>query len=459
MRPGHHLTETPLGPRLRRRTIRNWSNFKTPSGGWREAKPGIAESNRRPPDWDGTYDFAREQRSAALQAFFGDTTDPVNRAMVGMRLAERPSSWFNLKALDVLPGAQSIVTPRSQAWREPWTKATLRFDVSGGKVEKRLILRTAGHDRPAIYRFSLRLAPGHTVEFADNGARILDDEGVERFRLRPPWGEDSATTYPTMSGAKRIRVQMHQGTSRMIGGRLHQVIRLVVNQDDLDGAVYPVTIDPTTVILAADIEDAHIIGGVSSPNNFGASAISQCWSRGASASQRHLCRVLEAALPAGTITGFRFKVWRIARAATNGNTMLFTRVLRAWGEGAGDNVPATAGENSWNHYTFPSLWTVDGADSDGNDIDRGNETSAVYAAYPTGPDIEVTFTLPNSWVENWRLGGSWDDDGFLMNILGDKTGIDDDDEFRFHSTAGAKPPTFEVDFEVIPSVGYFFVGF
>ena len=83
-----HWTDAPRsGLRQRRRTICNWANYRTPRQPWRAAVPGIAESVGKPPDWSGIYDFARGQQSAALQAFFHDTSDPDNRAMVGVRLA------------------------------------------------------------------------------------------------------------------------------------------------------------------------------------------------------------------------------------------------------------------------------------------------------------------------------------------------------------------------------------
>ena len=77
----------------------------------------------------------------------------------------------------------------------------------------------------------------------------------------------------------------------------------------------------------------------------------------------------------------------------------FARVLRSWGEGVHDCVPATSGECSWNCYAYPSTWTTAGCESVGND--RVALSSGISVSSGAGwKDLAVA-----SAVTDWLVNG------------------------------------------------------
>lgn len=388
-----HWRDFPVDPfhlEKRKRVLLNWSGFKEPDREWRASNPDIEDNQTLPDYWDGAYDFRHRALESPLQCFFGDFNDTDNPAMVGVRLADRPRCWLNIRPMNVRPGSVAqVVNPRVLRWPEVWPNSALRFRAAANKLEKTIRLTAPGH--PAVFRFTLRVPDGTSIEFGNNAARILDDQGVERLRLNAPWGKDSSTVNPdTIDGSNPIRVRMQEGNSQVINGRTYQVVRLVPHPDDLAGATYPVEIDPTATISGtANIEDANMRSNAVNNNYGGATTLLI----GYLGYGHGLVRISPGSIPAGTITAFRLYVYS-TRSDTIEAEAFFITDANDWVEGASSGAPAT-GTACWNQAKYT---VQDWAGS------PGCQTSVVdFDADPTPP----TKTMPGAGWYEWILDPAW----------------------------------------------------
>lgn len=440
-----HWTDAPR-PGIGQRcwSMRNWMNFETPHHKFREAAPSIIASPGKPDDWDGSFPFRRESQAGALQTFFDGTDDPDNRAAVHARLSARPGVGFTLKALDAEKGAASSFNASRQKWDGIFPECVLSFDAYAHKIVKRIILKRPGH--PLIFRFALRLAAGLSIEFAGNGARILDNKGVEVFRLLPPWGRDSSVARLTLDGAKAIRVSLRNAGSRIVLGTTEFTIELRVNAEDMDDAVYPVEIDPTAIISGTtDIEDNTLIQNAPTLNV--GDGIFMFASGGGSTKRNGLVRVVASALPVGSYSAFR---WFVTRAGSVIATWTANRIVDAnvWVEGSGLATPE-AGASDWNYAADNTLaWASGvggGCNSSGVDHDVASTSKVIDGA--------VTWVLPTEWAEDWR-DATRVDNGFVLKTINFSTNI------FIYSTEGATPHYFEIDHTLAGGIAqrFFFMG-
>ncbi len=385
IRRAQHWTDAPIEGRRRKRVIRNWTNFRTPHHGFIPAAPLIAEATRKPDDWDGNFDFQRTSQAGALQTFFGDTRDPDNPAMVGMRLADRPAFWVNFRPMGTTPNPETIAEGARYAWRGLWKNTTLRYIDSAHKLTKEIVLREPGH--PARFRFSVKLPPHLSLVFRNGGAAVLGPLGNERLTLPAPWGMDAEEN--------AVGVTMWRGLDTPLG---LPVIVIEVNEDALAGAVYPVTIDPTVQITGTtDLEDTSLIAA-NNDNHGGSSTVYT----GNGDSYRGLVRIATiGAIPAGTITALKL----VAYASTASSSVpLVAHIVtnaNAWVEGTSNFTPQV-GSACWNQSRYlEQNWA-------GHPIPGCGEEDVDFDGDPSPPEHFYattgwhTFSLKPEWATAWR---------------------------------------------------------
>jgi len=392
IRRSHHWTDTPLEGRRRRRTIGNWLNYCEPGGEWRPSSPAVQSAQGAPPNWAGAFDFSFKSEEAPLQCFLRDAADVGNRAMVGVRMAGRPGSWLNFKALDC-SSVDAVVVGPAVWWPDLWPQCDLRYRPGRHKLVKEIICHGPGH--PETFAFSLRTTPGHSIVFAGGGARVLDDGGDEVLRLNPPWAHDSSTVHPTPGGHKPIGVTLHEGEPRVIGGRAHQVVELALDPEDLEGAVYPVTIDPTVQITGTtDIEDTSLISA--NDNNYGGSDTIYT---GQASAWRGLVRIAEiSSIPAGTITALKMIAY--ASTASSFEPLVAHIVTDAnnWVEGTLTGVPQV-GSACWMQSRYSEQDWAGSVGCGTSGVDYDADASPPEHFYTTGWH---TFDLKPEWATAWR---------------------------------------------------------
>jgi hypothetical protein len=429
---GLHHTDTALGGRDVRRVIGNYLNFRTPAGEWQAADPDVEEQGTPPAHWSGAYEFTHALLRGALQVFVGDSTDPSNTALLGMRLAEEPDHWVNFKAVNV--NAVPMVVQRLQrrvAWAGLWDHADLAWTLGRGLVRKVIRLNDPGH--PAAFRFAMRLPAGHTYTIAGNVLRLFDGNGREWLRTPPPWMADSSD--------RKLRASLVEAPA--MGG--FPTFRIVPNATDLQTATYPVVLDPTATISGTSAIEDNFMVEFSPSNNAGGSTALVMGMQSAGTNYRQLFRIATAQIPAGTLSAFRLKATRFAHPnSTVAGTLSIYSVAagRSWVEGTRNNDGSQAGSCCWSHYQFNTLaWTTAGAKSSGNDFDAdASPPTYAYGTHSSGGDVLHTITLRASWATAWR-DGSHANQGILLVAPEVINNL-----FVGWSSEGTTPPTFEIDY-------------
>lgn len=213
--------------------IQNWMNFKEEGGQFAAANPGLDVATGTPEDWPGSFDYLSYSQRGPIQVACG--LDSALRPHVHLRIAERRSIHFKFVWLGGGDATFEQVDRRNRFqgyW--PQTRLTARATRRGYSSSLRLV--SAGH--PESFRYQLRLAPGMSYAFGGERVVLFDSEGLEVASLPPPVGHDSSTVAPTDDGTQLVRASVVQAADR----NGHPTFRWVLNQDDLDAAVYPVVI-------------------------------------------------------------------------------------------------------------------------------------------------------------------------------------------------------------------------
>lgn len=380
-----HTSEVDLEPGKRRRTLQNWRFFKTPSTNWAPCSNTTEFAENEPPAWEGAYEFEYGARNAVLQAHFIDRAAPVGEgdAMLGVRSSEHPENWLNIKPLG---GNDVWCFPDEDRveWPDYWTDTNLLYRVRPNKVIKEIEI--TGFGGPRRFQFSLRLAPLHTFEVADNALKVYDSTGKEWLHAPPVWGIDA--------NGNALNVTLTQGEDITYRGKTYPSIWLELSEDDFNNAPRPLMLDPTATINGTtNIEDTVIKSG-NPTRNFGAAT-----SLPFGSNQTGLIRVAAGAIPAGTLNAARLIMYSGSTTATT-ITAYIVKDANNWVEGTGNNTEV-AGTASWTHTQWATVaWAgSSGCATSGTDYDA--DASPPSVAKPASAGWS-TLTLLTAWFTAWR---------------------------------------------------------
>lgn len=384
-----HWTDIEVeGPgRSRRRRVGNHINYRTPGGLILPAQVNVAAQGP-PADWVGQWDFRDFSGESALQFAAHDTTDPDNRAMVGLRIDDTPDVWTNYKAMDVVTGIETV-SPDSQTreWPGLWANSTLRWTHGVSVIQKEIVLSAAGH--PASFRFSAKTSPGSSWEVSD-GVLIVRQGGVEKMRTQDAYGKDA--------NGDHIRATLTLDDTWGPGGA-YPILRITPNADDMAGAVYPVVIDPTTTISGDSGIDDTILDNSAGDmdDNYGTSQ-----SEVAASIFSSISRIDETLIPAGTITLFEQKSVVSGTRTYDFNVYKIAAANAGWVEGT-KNGAIEAGSPCWNYHAYN---TVNWAGAAGCSVSGTDFVADASPPNITGTSVPdgtiVTMTYPNAWATDWR---------------------------------------------------------
>ena len=187
------------------------------------------------------------------------------------------------------------------------------------------------------------------------------------------------------------------------------------------------------------IGDNVLVGAAAEANNYGAGT----WLRiGQSNDIRVLIKVDLSAYENFDVTYSKFSLYQYSGSGINVN---WYRVLRSWGEGVGVGIPATTGESSYLHYTYPDLWTRAGCKGDGTDEDReATPQNSTPLSIPTEVD----------WVDFECLSESvMSDLGNEFSILIESPILTNNASYFRSSEYGSFKPTFYMEYSEISTGG------
>jgi hypothetical protein len=317
--------------------------------------------------------------------------------MWGVRCSDAPGSWLNWKALNVNNGNQEPVVStlnKTLTWTDLWTDADLRLDCRPNGVGKTIIVKTSS--APLVYRFALRIPDSHSVTLSNGSLHIRDGQGNIKIKTSPVWAEDAAEN--------PIRCTFSAGASITINGRTIPTYRIVLNADDMSTAVYPVRVDPTTIVEGTtNVFDANLRSGLPSYNYGGNITAIGIYS--ASSTRRNgvvRCDATQVPASGNTINAVRLIV-KDALATTSSSLVAY-KILSAndWVEGSGTGTGSESGACCWDYrqYTSASWAGSAGCMTASTDYDSSGVTFTITSGAAT------TITLTTSWGTDWQTSSN-----------------------------------------------------
>lgn len=421
-----HYSDRRLSPGQFTRRIGRWINYREPYGGWGAAAPGLVMLSSPPPNWEKFFDFERYSRRGALQIGIGDTSDPDNRAMIGLRRADQPEAWINLKAYDGVQAVPPQWDPSGlvTSFSGLWPNADVSFTANRHRFEKRIEMAVGA---PTVYRWTLREASGLTREWQPNGSLLFRNaNGDPVFVLPPPWATDA--------NGDSVSVTMTEEDPVSIGGHNYPVLKLEV---DSTGAKYPIMVDPTVVISGTTDVDDNYLNGISAGSgrskNYGVRDTFLAFET--PSEHRSIVRIVSpGSIPAGTISDLRLVFYSILTTGGLDLNAYFIADANNWVEGSSNGVQE-AGASCWNYVATANPWAggFNGCGLSGTD----------YDADATPPNIVVVsdawnfWSLKPQWASDWRDGVRAPNGIVIFGPSGAVQG---------YTTEGAFPLYFEIDY-------------
>lgn len=481
-----HWTEyliDPVKPKDKTRRIQNWSNWlDLRSNTWRETNPQAAQDSA-PYNWQGNYDFQYQALNGPCQAFVGDSTDPSNRCLWGLRRADNTGAWINFKLLDVNAVDLSVNNlTKTASWIDAQQNTDLFLRYYGNRVQKYFRIKGT---RPASFHLAMRLPPGYAYQVVGNSfLRILDSEGVEQFRTEPLSGVSGTMAGPNEEpDAVRFGGTLVENDPITVGGKSFPTFLLTPDANAVSDILTAGDIawfDPTTTLSgAANIDDAQMLlqnGAAAENYNYGANTFLRSGVLAPDLIYRTLVRLDHTSFPAGTITAFRKMSYLVTKYGTTNLNIYFYRVSAAnsaWAEGTSTGAAQT-GSHCWNWLAYdastPTAWagaagagsTNGGVGVATTDYETTNATNYDYTAESVGSVIPVS--LPTLWVTDWR-DSVVTNSGFICRQVADPDSypsIPANNTVRWYSSdSGTSPIYFEIDYTPAapPSgSGLFFMG-
>ncbi|MFH1641535.1 MAG: tandem-95 repeat protein [Nanoarchaeota archaeon] len=363
---------------------------------------GVAASNNK-------FDFAVTKN--VFKAYFGDSDGRSRFMLADKFIGYRPESINNVNA---------VVEDNSITYKDIWDDIDLSYSVGSNILKEEIILK-----KPASKtRFSFILEnsgltakkEGKQIGFYDNKKRA--------FYIARPYMYDS--TGLTAEITLNLR---HKGQT--------QIIDIILDKEWLNSSerVYPVTIDPTTVIQpdSSDGKDTYV-WEQTKDTNFGITAYLSTGRFAGSQDYYSLVQFNISSIPDGAIIdNATLNLFYYSGSGTE-NISAF-RLNNSWnqGSGDGDNNNLSINGTTWNERWFGTGW---------------NTSWAEYISQTPESKIEVNDTIDRwiSWditnlTKNW-FNGSIENNGIL---IAGGTSIK-----LFYSSEGAQKPRLTISFSGDP---------
>lgn len=287
----------------------------------------------------------------------------------------RNSTWLALTALNTNQ-VTGEVSGNKSIYAGAWDNADLEFEIIGHVVRKNIYLR-AGHPQS----FSFRLE-SKTPDF-DLSTLTGDGLAIIRPYLAKEGEENVLLDWDISAGAK-------------------PVLTVTLPAGDWSGW----TLDPTFTDQSA--ADNFIIDIDPNTNNSTANFLAvENYDDGVSTDvAKSLLKFNFSSIPSGsTVTGASLQVTQYnSTFGTDTHTIAVYRVRRAW----------TAAQATWNIAATGTNWGTAGCSNTSTDYDSTALGSLSLASNGTG---NKTFTLTNSKIQEMLSGGTFTDNGFLLDDI------------------------------------------
>lgn len=301
-----HTTDIPITRETRRRTIKNWANYRDPKGEWHETNFDFRRATVDDKFEDLQLEWVADR--APLQFFVGKASSAGGRPWWGLRKSQHADGEQGLVMFleqgDASLGYTTNGAEKSATWEDVLPDTDLILYAGVNKLEKwiALLSNTAGEgghgDRATV---GFYIPPGFDFEVENGalpGARVLlKKNGHVRWASKPAVAHDA-------NGDDVPCTFIYRGTNTLGGRKYHRVqVRC-----DKRNATYPILMDPTvTIDTAAGIHDSYVSSTL--PNtNYSYATLNYFKGNGSAFYQfRSLCRIADISLlPAGDYSSVKF---------------------------------------------------------------------------------------------------------------------------------------------------------
>lgn len=402
-----HWTDEAGGLGQRRRTIQNWSNYKTAAGVWAPTTLDIRQATTetflgRALEW-----IAEEQ---PLQWFVGDSSEAGGRPWFGVRRADQPDTGivsFMVNG-DASAGYAVNGQEKSGTWLDVLPDTNMKLQLAGHRIDRvfELTSGTAGEgghgDRVTL---GFIMPDGWSVEVennATNGNRLLfkRPNGNVVLRSLPARAWDSSTAGLDGEGADVPCGFIDRGTDTLGPYTYFKIEK----RCQPSGFQLPVFLDDSIEIDKSDgIEDSYISSSAPT-TKYGNSTLNYFKGNGSTYELRSICRIADiAVLPSGSYTSAEFS----HVIGDKVGTVLYHSIADAndWNK---TNV-------TWNETNTGVPWAgSNGGMTSGTDYDASTIGSQVMTNTVTWKRFDVALTA--SLFEDWR-DSNRDNNGFFASIV------------------------------------------
>lgn len=388
--------------------------------------------------------FAFQYKSKGpVEIFGGALGDPDNTTLMGFRLSEAPAKYMLMRARGVNPVAwERLAGKKAIKWGNLWENTHLFYAARWGKLEKLIKINAAPH--PSTFDFDVQVPESVEATIRRDGS-ILFKKNAHEFLMHAGYAWDASegnSTGPEHDYGK-ITCATSITRNEVLGGLRYLRVRLEVGVPA--DVVYPVFIDPTSTILAADIQDNRLRDN-DTTWNYGANILFSSGNGGGTL-EAEVFRIDDGSLPPGRAQAFKLFLYRRAQAVqSQPGTVSFFKILAAndWVEGTA-NGAAQAGSSAYNWAKWATqAWAgsnpcaTSGTDYEADATPPDHD----FIAYPVGADYLIEIALDPQWVADWVGGAA--NEGVVMHVLGGPgVGV----FFGCRSTdSGVNPPYIEIDY-------------
>lgn len=414
-----HWTDEP-GPQpgARRRTIRNWTNYRDTRGRWAETQLRVRRAEAddeflgRALDWVST--------NAPLQFFIGDAVAAGGRPWWGVRRSEDSDTGVAmfLESGDASGGYTVDPVAKSLTWEDVLPDTDLILYAGVNRIDKWLALHTAtsgegGTGDRAVLGFVLPSGWSLDVESSGvpgNHLVIKRANGSEVYRSRPAAAFDSSAI-PQAVPCTFIRPSPATGT---LGGLTYYRVRVRCLPA---GFVRPILMDPTIVISGTAAIDDAAWNNANPTWNMGIYSYVLCGSQSPNYRHGGVMRFSTILLPAGTVISAVLSAYRTGYTSndyTNG-ACYPVAAGNTWVEGTTQYTPQV-GSSCFQQARYAQqdwLGGANGCEVINTDTITGELPSwEEYGTYAPG-DGWMSIQITSAWVMKWK-SGEWVNNGVVF---------------------------------------------
>lgn len=349
---------------------------------------------------------------AASIAFGIDTDDAVHPSVGGLKERGKIAGY-------TLSGENAI------AYTGIFSSTDIVYEVKNGEVKEYIVLNDPA--APTEFKFTFD-TNGLTAAYTENGTvSFCDPEGSPVFELGRLFAVDSADNYTE---------ELTCSIKELGAGRIEITVALSANYAAAPERVYPILIDPTIMISGnSNIKDTFVSSkNPTSSNYYTEEQLRMGWNSGYNIRRTYIKFNLPGSIPSSAISEAYISLKKYGAGSTP--SLKAYRVTSSWNQSSVNwnnkpgysttNASATASamNNNWYRFYVTNIvksWYAGTynnygfliKDSDESSSDSWSTFYSSDAASPNKPELRITYSGSNYYVNMYVAGNINNQSGIL----------------------------------------------